>query len=76
LKDEAETLFDAVISFSIFSILLIGNGSSSDSYRISSSHNRPTSSHHEVIDDGSSTENFASPGDAVYGSQSQNQNQQ
>ena len=66
-------LLNAVISVSI---LMVDNGSVSDSFRISSSHNRPTSSHHEVIDDRLSTENFASPGNAVYGSQSQNQNQQ
>ena len=40
------------------------------------SQDRPTTSQQEVIDDRLSTDNFASQGDVVYESQSQNQNQQ
>ena len=40
------------------------------------SHDRLMTSQQEVIDDRLSTDNFASQGDVVYGSQSQNQNQQ
>ena len=54
--------------------VIAAEGTPHESLQIRSSQNE--SSHHKVIDNGSSTSNFASQGNLIYRSQSQNQNQQ
>ena len=73
VKDNSPTLYNAVSSVSI---LMVDDSPHSDSSLISSNHNRLSTNNYEVIDDRLSTKNFASQGDVIYGSQSQNQNQQ
>ena len=79
-KDNSPALFNSVSSVSI---LMFDNSSPSSEASVSNvlegplfSQDRPTTSQQEVIDDRLSTDNFASQGDVVYGSQSLNQNQQ
>jgi hypothetical protein len=79
-KDNSPALFNAVSSVSI---LMFDNSPPSSEASVSNVHefpevslSRPTTSQQEVIDDRLSTDNFASQGDVIYGSQSQNQNQQ
>ena len=79
-KDNSPALFNSVSSVSI---LMFDNSPPSSEASVSNvleypevSLSRPTTSQQEVIDDRLSTDNFASQGDVVYRSQSQNQNQQ
>ena len=88
-KDNSPALFNSVSSVSI---LMFDNSSPSSEASVSNvlegplfSQDRPTNarsaaasllSQQEVIDDRLSTDNFASQGDVIYRSQSQNQNQQ
>ena len=81
-KENSLILYGAVCSVSISEDQI---RPASDSSLINSSQNRPSNAHNaaasllsqqEVIDDRLSTDNFASQGDVIYGSQSQNQNQQ
>ena len=79
-KDNSPALFNSVSSVSI---LMFDDSSPSSEASVSNvlegplfSQDRPTTSQQEVIDDRLSTDNFASQGDLVYRSQSQNQNQQ
>jgi len=79
-KDNSPALFNSVSSVSI---LMFDNSPLSSEASVSNmlkcpeaSNDRLTTSQQEVIDDRLSTDNFASQGDVVYGSQSQNQNQQ
>ena len=79
-KDNSPALFNSVSSLSI---LMFDSSSPSSEASVSNdlegpefSQNRPTTSQQEVIDDRLSSDNFASQGDVVYRSQSQNQNQQ
>ena len=80
VKDNSPALFNAVSSVSI---LMFDNSPPSSEASVSNvlegplpSLDRLTTSQQEVIDDRLSTDNFASQGDVVYRSQSQNQNQQ
>jgi hypothetical protein len=79
-KDNSPALCNAVSSVSI---LMFDDSSPSSEASVNNvlegplfSQDRPTTSQQEVIDDRLSTDNFASQGDVVYGSHSQNQNQQ
>ena len=79
-KDKSSALFNSVSSVSI---LMFDDSSPSSEASVNNvlegplfSQDRPTTSQQEVIDDRLSTDNFASQGDVVYGSHSQNQNQQ
>ena len=79
-KDKSPALCNAVSSVSI---LMFDDSSPSSEASVNNvlegplfSQDRPTTSQQEVIDDRLSTDNFASQGDVVYGSHSQNQNQQ
>ena len=79
-KDNSPALFNSVSSVSI---LMFDNSPPSSEASVNNvlegplfSQDRPTTSQQEVIDDRLSTDNFASQGDVVYGSHSQNQNQQ
>ena len=79
-KDNSPALFNSVSSVSI---LMFDNSPPSSEASVSNdlecpepSPDRPSTSQQEVIDDRLSTYNFASQGDVVYRSQSQNQNQQ
>ena len=72
-KDNSPALCNAVSSVSI---LMFDNSPPSSEASVSNvlegplfSQDRPTTSQQEVIDDRLSTDNFASQGDVVYGSQ-------